>query len=121
MRRRAWHGTRPCHLQHAQRVVAPPLAVLHAVGGVALVPLTDSDQCCGSAGIFTLVQPRVSERVLAPKLRHIAESGAAVVATANPGCLLQIGGGLLLSGSAVVARHPVELLDEGYAARGTTG
>jgi glycolate oxidase iron-sulfur subunit len=115
----AWDA--PCHLQHAQRVVAPPLAVLHAVGGVALVPLTDSDQCCGSAGIFTLVQPRVSERVLAPKLRHIAESGAAVVATANPGCLLQIGGGLLLSGSAVVARHPVELLDEGYAARGTTG
>lgn len=115
----AWDA--PCHLQHAQRVVAPPLAVLRAIGGAALVPLADSDQCCGSAGIFTLVQPKVSARVLDPKLRRIAESGADVVATANPGCLMQIGGGLLLAGSDVVARHPVELLDEGYAARGPTG
>jgi glycolate oxidase iron-sulfur subunit len=115
----AWDA--PCHLQHAQRVVAPPLAVLRAIGGATLVPLADSDQCCGSAGIFTLVQPQVSARVLGPKLRRIAESGADVVATANPGCLMQIGGGLLLAGSDVVARHPVELLDEGYAARGPTG
>lgn len=115
----AWDA--PCHLQHAQRVVAPPLAVLRAVGDATLVPLADSDQCCGSAGIFTLVQPQVSARVLAPKLQRIAESGADVVATANPGCLMQIGGGLLLAGSDVVARHPVELLDEGYAPRGPTG
>lgn len=105
----------PCHLQHAQRIVQPPLAVLHACTHVALVPLADSDQCCGSAGIYNLVQPGVSERVLAPKLARIAESGAAVVATGNPGCLMQIGGGLRLAGSPVVARHPVELLDEGYA------
>jgi glycolate oxidase iron-sulfur subunit len=118
-RRVAWDA--PCHLQHAQRVVAPPLAVLRAIGGATLVPLAGSDQCCGSAGIFTLVQPQVSARVLDPKLRHIAESGADVVATANPGCLMQIGGGLLLEGSDVVARHPVELLDEGYAAQGPTG
>ncbi len=105
----------PCHLQHAQRIVQPPLAVLRACTHVALVPLADSDQCCGSAGIYNLVQPGVSERVLAPKLARIAESGAAVVATGNPGCLMQIGGGLRLAGSPVVARHPVELLDEGYA------
>ncbi len=105
----------PCHLQHAQRVVHPPLAVLRACAQVALVPLADSDQCCGSAGIYNLVQPDVSERVLAPKLARIAESGAAVVATGNPGCLMQIGGGLRLAESPVVTRHPVELLDEGYA------
>lgn len=115
----AWDA--PCHLQHAQRVVAPPLEVLRAVGGATLVPLADSDQCCGSAGIFTLVQPEVSARVLAPKLARIAESGAEVVATGNPGCLMQIGGGLLLAGSPVVARHPVELLDEGYAREGARG
>lgn len=105
----------PCHLQHAQRIVDPPLAVLRAAAGITLVPLADSDQCCGSAGIFNLVRPEVAERVLAPKLARIAESGAAVVATGNPGCLMQIGGGLHLAGTGVVARHPVELLDEGYA------
>ncbi len=105
----------PCHLQHAQRVVAPPQAVLRACTHVTLVPLADSDQCCGSAGIYNLVQPDVSERVLAPKLSRIAESGATVIATGNPGCLMQIGGGLRLAGSQVVARHPVELLAEGYA------
>ncbi len=103
----------PCHLQHGQRVVQPPLAVLRA-SPVTIVPLADSDQCCGSAGIFNLVQPGVSGRVLAPKLARIEESGAAVVATGNPGCLMQIGGGLALAGSGTVARHPVELLDEGY-------
>jgi glycolate oxidase iron-sulfur subunit len=105
----------PCHLQHAQRIVEPPLAVLRATRGITLVPLADGDQCCGSAGIFNLVRPEVAERVLAPKLTRIAESGAAVIATGNPGCLMQIGGGLRLAGSEVTARHPVELLDEDYA------
>lgn len=116
-RRIAWDA--PCHLQHAQRVIAPPLTVLNAIGDATVVPLIDSDLCCGSAGIFTLVQPDVSARVLAPKLRRIAESGAEVVSTANPGCLMQIGGGLLLTGSRVVARHPVELLDAGYTSART--
>ena len=105
----------PCHLQHAQRIVDAPLAVLQAVSGINLVPLADSDQCCGSAGIFNLLLPDVAERVLAPKLSRIVESGAEFVATGNPGCLMQIGGGLCLSGSAVTTRHPVELLDETYA------
>jgi glycolate oxidase iron-sulfur subunit len=115
----AWDA--PCHLEHAQRVVAQPLTVLGAIGDIALRPLVGSDQCCGSAGIFNLVRPEVAERVLAPKLEQIARSGASVVATANPGCLMQIGGGLRLAGSHVQTRHPVELLDEAYAARPTTG
>jgi glycolate oxidase iron-sulfur subunit len=61
------------------------------------------------------VQPTVAERVLEPKLEAIHDSGAEVVATANPGCLMQIGGGLILEGSTVKARHPIELLDAAYA------
>ncbi len=80
-----------------------------------LVPLEGSDQCCGSAGIYNLLEPEVAGAVLAPKLRAIAATGAAVVATGNPGCLMQIGGGLVQSGAAAVTRHPVELLDAGYA------
>jgi glycolate oxidase iron-sulfur subunit len=107
----------PCHLQHAQRVVLPPLAMLGAVENITLVPLTGSDQCCGSAGIFNLVEPTVAQLVLRPKLEAIAVSGADVIATGNPGCMMQIGAGLLCSGSRVETRHPVELLAESYAAR----
>jgi glycolate oxidase iron-sulfur subunit len=78
------------------------------------VPLTDSDQCCGSAGIYNLVEPDMSNLVLAPKLANIAASGATIVATGNPGCLMQMGAGLLRSGSATQLRHPVELLDASY-------
>jgi len=102
----------PCHLMHAQRVVTPPLQTLAAISGVELVPLAESDQCCGSAGIYNLIEPDVSNRVLDRKLAHLREAGADVVATGNPGCLMQIGAGLLRSGSAMRAVHPVELLDE---------
>ncbi len=106
----------PCHLQHAQRLTAPPLAVLRAIGNVTLVPLEDSDQCCGSAGIYNLIEPDVSDAVLAPKLRHIAATGASLVVTGNPGCLMQIGAGLLQSGSGTRVVHPIDLLDAAYAA-----
>jgi len=105
----------PCHLLHGQRVALPPLAVLSAIPQLELVPLKDSDQCCGSAGIFNLVEPEVSDLVLAAKLANIAETGAQFVATGNPGCLMQIGAGLLRSGSRARAIHPVDLLDASYA------
>jgi glycolate oxidase iron-sulfur subunit len=107
----------PCHLQHGQRITSPPLAVLNAIDGLRLVTLVDSDQCCGSAGIYNLIEPDVSNRVLGPKLARIAECGASIVATGNPGCLMQIGAGLLRSGSAVRTIHPVELLDASYRGR----
>jgi glycolate oxidase iron-sulfur subunit len=107
----------PCHLLHGQRVASQPLAVLAAIPGLELVPLADHDQCCGSAGIYNLVEPDVSDRVLAPKLANIAATGAAVVATGNPGCLMQIGAGVARRGGTALLRHPVELLDESYAAR----
>jgi glycolate oxidase iron-sulfur subunit len=105
----------PCHLLHAQRVVSPPLAVLGAIPGLTLVPLEGSEHCCGSAGIYNLIEPDVSDRVLAPKLANIAATHAPLVATGNPGCLMQIGAGLRQAGMRSKAVHPVDLLDASYA------
>ncbi|MBA3891624.1 MAG: 4Fe-4S dicluster domain-containing protein [Gemmatimonadaceae bacterium] len=105
----------PCHLVHAQRITAPPLQVLRSIPGLEVVPLADADRCCGAAGIYSLIEPATSHAVLAPKLAHIAATGATMVATGNPGCLMQIGAGLRMSGSSARAVHPIELLDLSYA------
>ena len=91
--------------------------MLRAIPELELVPLNESEVCCGSAGIYNLVEPETSDVVLERKLANIAAAGPDVVATGNPGCLMQIGAGLLRAGSPVRAVHPVELLDESYAAR----
>jgi glycolate oxidase iron-sulfur subunit len=106
----------PCHLLHAQRVAAPPLAVLGAIPELTLVPLEGSEHCCGSAGIYNLIEPDVSDRVLAPKLANIGATHATLVATGNPGCLMQIGAGMRQSGMRARAVHPIDLLDASYAA-----
>jgi glycolate oxidase iron-sulfur subunit len=108
----------PCHQMHAQRVVRQPLAVLAAIPGLDLVPLEDADQCCGSAGIYNLVEPDTSDAVLAPKLERIAATRAPIVATGNPGCMMQLGAGLMQSGSTARVVHPVELLDASYGRSG---
>jgi len=105
----------PCHLLHAQRIAAPPLAVLRAIPDLTLIPLTDAEQCCGAAGIYNLLEPATSNAVLAPKLRHIASTGADWVATGNPGCLMQIGAGLRRAHARANAVHPIDLLDASYA------
>jgi len=107
----------PCHLLHAQRISGPPLDVLRAIPDLELVPLPESDMCCGSAGIYNLVEPDVSDSVLARKLANVSSiSGAPeLVVTGNPGCLMQIGAGLIRDGSATATMHPVELLDQSYA------
>jgi len=104
----------PCHLVHAQRISAPPLDVLRAIPELELVPLTESDVCCGSAGIYNLVEPETSNVVLDRKLEYIEKASPDVVATGNPGCMMQIGAGLLRSGSRTTTVHPVELLDLSY-------
>jgi glycolate oxidase iron-sulfur subunit len=108
----------PCHLLHAQRVASPPLRVLAAVPGLTLVPLQGSEHCCGSAGIYNLVEPDVSNRVLVPKLANIADTRAPLVATGNPGCLMQIGAGMHQAGMTARAVHPVDLLDASYGVAG---
>jgi len=105
----------PCHLIHAQRVAGPPIDVLRAIPGLELVPLNESEMCCGSAGIYNLVEPEVSDIVLERKLANIAVSAPALVATGNPGCMMQIGAGLLRDSSRTRVVHPVELLDRSYA------
>ena len=105
----------PCHLLHAQRIASPPLQVLAAIPGLTLAPLTDAEYCCGAAGIYNLLEPDTSAAVLSPKLRHIAATGAGLVATGNPGCLMQIGAGLSRSGSDARVVHPIDLLDASYA------
>jgi glycolate oxidase iron-sulfur subunit len=104
----------PCHLLHAQKVAAPPLRLLGAIPGLELVPLEGSDRCCGSAGLYALVEPSLSQAVLAPKLDAIARAAPDVLATGNPGCLMHIGAGILLRGLDVEVRHPVELLAWSY-------
>ncbi|HJU76207.1 MAG TPA: heterodisulfide reductase-related iron-sulfur binding cluster [Gemmatimonadaceae bacterium] len=104
----------PCHLLHAQRVAAQPLGTLGAAA-VELVPLEDADQCCGGAGIYNLLHPDVSASVLDAKLDRIADARVDVVATGNPGCLMQIGAGLLRRGMPTRVVHPVDLLDAAYA------
>jgi glycolate oxidase iron-sulfur subunit len=110
----------PCHLLHAQRVSAPPLKVLAAIPGLALVPLTEAENCCGAAGIYNLLEPETSAAVLAPKLEYIDRTGATLVATGNPGCHMQIGAGLLRAGRETRVIHPVDLLDASYAKRFTS-
>src|SRR5437899_3771990 len=108
----------PCHLLHAQRVAEAPHRLLGAIPVLQLVATPDAAQCCGSAGLFTLVEPAMSRAVLAPKLASLREAAPQVVATGNPGCLMQLGAGLAAAGMAAEARHPVELLDESYRAAG---
>ncbi len=106
----------PCHLLHAQRVSTAPLAVLRAIPNLRMVPLLDADQCCGGAGIYNLVHPRTSDAVLGAKLARIAVSGATLIATGNPGCIMQIGAGLSRRGLHARTVHPIDLLDAAYAA-----
>jgi len=108
----------PCHLMHAQRIAGPPERMLGAIPVLRVITLPDAAQCCGSAGLFTLVEPAMSRAVLAPKLASLAAARPQVVATGNPGCLMQLGAGLAAAGVPAAVRHPVELLDESYRAAG---
>lgn len=108
----------PCHLLHAQRVADAPLRLFAAIPLLQLVPVPGAAECCGSAGLFTLVEPQMSRAVLHPKLARLREAAPQVVATGNPGCLMQLGAGLAAEAIPAAVRHPVELLDASYRAAG---
>jgi len=108
----------PCHLLHAQGIADAPLQVLGAVPGLRFVSTPDASLCCGSAGLYTLAQPTLSRAVLRPKLDSLRAAGATVVASGNPGCLMQLGAGLRAAGIPAAVRHPVELLDGSYRKAG---
>ena len=105
----------PCHLIHAQAIGRAPVELMERIPGVTLVPLRGFESCCGGAGIYNLQNPELSADILGDKLEAIHESGADTIATANPGCIMQIGAGLLMTGSRVSVVHPIELLDAAYA------
>ncbi|MGH7702465.1 MAG: (Fe-S)-binding protein [Gemmatimonadales bacterium] len=113
----------PCHLQHAQRVQEPPLAVLRAIPNLVVRLLPGSDRCCGSAGLYSLLEPEMSRAVLDAKIAELAAATPrpGMVATGNPGCVMQIGAGLRAAGLDIEVCHPVELLDRSYAVAGYYG
>ena len=104
----------PCHLIHGQRVVRAPRLLLGAIPGIDLVPLVESAWCCGSAGVYNLTHPDAADRLGGRKVERIVETGAELVATGNPGCMLQISAGLRAAGSPVRVLHPVSLLRAAY-------
>ncbi len=105
----AYHDA--CHLGHAQGIRRQPRVMLRAIPELALTDIAEPDLCCGSAGIFNLVQPATAATLGERKARHVLATGAACVATGNPGCLLQIQAALRDAGQPLPALHPVELLD----------
>ncbi len=105
----AYHDA--CHLAHAQGVRAQPRALLRSIPGLELVELTESDVCCGSAGIYNLVAPLAADDLGDRKAGHVIASGAELLSAGNGGCLLQIQAALRRAGRPLPALHPVELLD----------
>jgi len=103
-----------CHLAHGQKISAQPRQLLRAIPGLKLVELAESNWCCGSAGIYNLIQPEMANALLERKLAHIRSTGASIVATGNPGCLLQLINGARAQGLELRVVHPVTLLAEAY-------
>jgi len=103
-----------CHLCHGQKITAQPRELLGKIPGLQMAPLPESMWCCGSAGIYNLIQPEMADKLLQRKVDHIASTGATVVATGNPGCLMQIGNGLAARGMKIEVVHPVTLLARAY-------
>jgi glycolate dehydrogenase iron-sulfur subunit len=104
----------PCHVAHGQKIKSEPRQLLAQIPGLRVVELTESDWCCGSAGIYNLTEPEMATRLLHRKVGHVLATGAEAVVTANPGCILQIQAGLGAHDSRVRVIHLVEILDRAY-------
>ncbi len=106
----------PCHLLHAQGVREQPRALLQQIPGLELIPFTDADFCCGAAGIYNITQPELSSRILERKMEHLQAAKPEVIATGNPGCMMQIRTGVQQAQLNIPVVHPMALLDEAYQA-----
>ena len=100
-----------CHLRHAQRIVDQPRAMLASIPGLRLLEPAEQDLCCGSAGIYNLVQPQAAGELGDRKAQRVLDTGADAYASANPGCLVQVSAALRRVGRPLPAFHPIELLD----------
>ena len=107
-----------CHLAHGQKITAQPRQLLGLIPSLKLVELPESTWCCGSAGIYNIVQPEMANQLLDRKLKHIQSTGATIVANGNSGCLLQLINGVKQKGLKVRVAHPVTLLAEAYRRSG---
>jgi L-lactate dehydrogenase complex protein LldE len=106
----------PCHLTRGLGVRTEQQQLLRAVRGLDLIPFNESETCCGFGGIFSVVYPEVSKAMVYEKVRHIVASGAEAVVVSEPGCLVNIRGGLRKMHSDVRAMHLIEILTERGAA-----
>ena len=100
-----------CHLAHAQRITKQPRELVKAIAGKNYVELPEADVCCGSAGTYNLTEPEMAERLQERKIKNIIATGASIVVTSNPGCLLQIQAGLRKANANIEAIHIAEFLD----------
>ena len=104
-----------CHLAHAQRITKAPRDLVKAVAGESFIELPESDVCCGSAGSYNLTEPEMAERLQQRKVQNILKTGAQVVVTSNPGCMLQIEAGLEKAGAQIRVQHIADFLAERLA------
>lgn len=105
-----------CHLLHGQKIREAPRALLRAIPGLDLVELPFSEICCGSAGVYNVTQTEASLDLLAEKMRHASATQARIIATSNPGCLLQLRAGARIHGTKQQVLHVIELLDQAISA-----
>jgi glycolate oxidase iron-sulfur subunit len=105
----AYHDA--CHLQHAQGIRIPPRQLLEAIPGLELVEIPDAAICCGSAGIYNLVQPEAARELGDRKVRNCLTTDPDLIVTANPGCIVQLASGLERAGKRIPVRHLVEVVD----------
>jgi len=103
-----------CHLAHGQHIRTAPRMLLAAIPGLKFREVRSADICCGSAGIYNVVENRMSMQILAGKMEAVNATGASIISTANPGCMLQLEAGVRLHGNRQRVMHVVELLDEAY-------
>jgi glycolate oxidase iron-sulfur subunit len=103
-----------CHLCHGQKITAAPRQLLRAIPNLTLVELPESTWCCGSAGIYNVIQPEMANQLLDRKLHHIISTKAPIVATGNPGCLAHMKNGVRRQNLPLRLAHPITLLAEAY-------
>jgi glycolate dehydrogenase iron-sulfur subunit len=115
----AYHDA--CHALRAQGLATQPRAVLSRIPGLEIAEVQDGDRCCGAAGLYNVLQPAMSGELRRRTAEAVARAGAPVVASANPGCTMQIAAGLAELGADIEVVHPVELLDRAYRRGGTAG
>ncbi|HEY7666707.1 MAG TPA: (Fe-S)-binding protein [Actinomycetota bacterium] len=114
----AYHDA--CHALRAQKIHAQPRALLRSIPGLEVVEIPEGDRCCGAAGLYNVVEPELSGRLSAEKAAAIASTGVTTIASANPGCTMQIAAGLRSLGVGAEIVHPIQLLDRAYPSEAGT-